>query len=108
MSWQVQRFVVSTSVALFNENDKRQGESTNNPTGDVPRVFAAADMERHGVKEEAIRPENDMADIAAATETATETAQERLGKLATAVVKELRKGIDVGNVAAARAQAIRR
>lgn len=38
----------------------------------------------------------------------TETAQERVGRLASAVVKELRKGVDVGSVAAARAQAIRR
>ncbi len=38
----------------------------------------------------------------------TETTQERMGRLASAVVKELRKGVDVGSVAAARAQAIRR
>lgn len=41
-------------------------------------------------------------------EAHTETPQERLARLATAVVKELRNGVDVGSTAAARAQAIRR
>lgn len=37
-----------------------------------------------------------------------ETVQERIGKLAAAVVDELQKGVNVGSIAAARAQAIRR
>lgn len=39
---------------------------------------------------------------------ATETGQEQLKRLAAALIRELRKGVDVGSVAAARAQAIRR
>lgn len=39
---------------------------------------------------------------------APETVQERLKSLAAAVVQELRKGVDIGSIAAARAQAIRR
>lgn len=109
MTWQAQRFILSTSVAVFNDNGNGQERSTINPTGDDPGVPGTAEMvERDGGKAEAIGSENAAADIAAATGTATETAQERLGKLATAVVKELRRGIDVGSIAAARAQAIRR
>lgn len=68
-------------------------------------------MEGRGAMDEAATSGvvvEDIAGNAAATETEAKTAKERLGKLATSVVKELRKGIDVGSIAAARAQAIRR
>lgn len=105
---QVQRFILSTSTALFNNNENGNGEDTNSPTDEVPGVPAFAEGQRHGANEEATRTENAVADIAAVAETKTGTVQERLGKFATAVVEQLRKGIDVGSIAAARAQAIRR
>ena len=84
-AWQVQRYIWSTSVVLFNDSDNGQvNKGANNS------------------------PETAEEEVTAAAEAEAETAQQRLAKLASGVVKELRKGIDVGSIAAARAQAIRR
>lgn len=107
-TWQVQRFILSTSAALFNDSDAGQAKAARNPDSDVLGVPASAEVERRGAMNEAERSKNAPAGSAAGAETESDTVQERLGKLATAVVRELRKGVDVGSTAAARAQAIRR
>lgn len=102
---------MSTSVAIFNDNDIDNGQEKKGAkplTGEALGVAAAAEGEWEGAINVSEVPENSEADIGAATETEAQTAQEWLGKLATAVVQELRKGIDAGSIAAARAQAIRR
>lgn len=82
---QVQQFVVSIAVP------DSSGFSTEGCLVDA----------RGGVEDDEERQ-------AVVAEAAAETAQERLKRLGTALVQELRKGVDVGGVAAARAQAIRR
>lgn len=81
---QVQQFTDSMTVADFNGSE----ENSNSIVG------------REGTEIDA--------GTAKAAPAAAETTQGRLKVLANAVFRELRKGIDVGNIAATRAQAIRR
>eukprot|EP00903_Cladosiphon_okamuranus_P013005 g12134.t2 len=110
LAYKVQRFVLSTNATLFNDSLNGRGNGANDPTVDCSGAPAATE-DGHGAMGEAVVSGATVADIvrnAVATETEAETAKERLGKLATSVVKELRKGVDVGSIAATRAQAIRR
>eukprot|EP00752_Nemacystus_decipiens_P007659 g6847.t1 len=107
LAYKVQRYILSTSAALFNDDDNRQEKGAGDlVVGALEAPVAAEGKSHEAMMDEDITPEIAEADITAPAET--ETPQERLGKLATAAVKELRKGVDVGSVAAARAQAIRR
>ncbi|CAM9277017.1 unnamed protein product, partial [Ectocarpus fasciculatus] len=109
LAYRVQQFIQTASEAVFNSpGGEDNPHSINNVqtaaidngsrtavTGPASTVSTAA-------------AETDMSEASMKETTTTETAQGRLGRLAAAVVKELRSGVDIGSVAAARAQAIRR
>lgn len=84
-------------MAVFNSSPG--GRNARKPTDDGLGA-ATVEEKMDAAKEEEADAGNAEADA--------ETAQEWLGRLATVVVKELRKGVDVGSTTAARAQAIRR
>lgn len=88
---------MSASVAVFNSS---AGGRDARKQIDDGLGAATIGAEMNAANEEVADTGNAEADA--------ETAQEWLGRLATVVVKELRKGVDVGSTAAARAQAIRR
>ncbi|CAM9258641.1 unnamed protein product, partial [Hapterophycus canaliculatus] len=110
LSYQVQQFIASVEGAVFNTTGetitKRSAANVHDGFGNELEATTAADAA------DAQKNKTTVAEGEARTESGrdreAETAQKLIGRLATAVIQELRKGVDVGTVAAARAQAIRR
>ncbi|CAB1111351.1 unnamed protein product [Ectocarpus sp. CCAP 1310/34] len=105
---QVQQFILTASGAVFNSPGGDNSHSINNvqhatiDNGSRTAVTGSAATVSNAAAE------TDMTEASMKETRTTETAQGRLGRLAAAVVKKLRSGVDIGSVAAARAQAIRR
>ncbi|CAN0363269.1 unnamed protein product, partial [Ectocarpus sp. 12 AP-2014] len=109
LAYRVQQFILTASGAVFNS----PGVEDNPHSMNNVQSAAIDDGSRTAVTGPAATPstaaaETDMSESSVKETTTTETAQGRLCRLAAAVVKELRSGVDIGSVAAARAQAIRR
>ncbi|CBN79766.1 conserved unknown protein [Ectocarpus siliculosus] len=109
LAYRVQQFILTASGAVFNshagEDNPHSINNVQNATidnGSKTAVSGSAATVSNAAAE------TNMSEASMKETTTTETAQGRLGRLAAAVVKELRSGVDIGSVAAARAQAIRR
>ncbi|CAM9583036.1 unnamed protein product, partial [Ectocarpus sp. 13 AM-2016] len=109
LAYRIQQFILTASGAVFNSPggednphsiDNVQSDAIDNGSRTAV-IGPAATVSTAGA-------ETDMSEASMKETTTTETSQGRLGRLAAAVVKELRSGVDIGSVAAARAQAIRR
>ncbi|CAM9194124.1 unnamed protein product, partial [Scytosiphon promiscuus] len=109
-AYQVQQFIASVDAAVFNGTGgaytkpsiaKVHSRFGNELEATAPDYVAAAQIDASVVDEGQTIAKSE-------SDGEPETAQNRVRRLASAVVQELRKGVDVGTVAAARAQAIRR
>lgn len=105
----VQQFILTASGAVFNSpGGEDNPHSINNVQNAVIDNGSRTAVTGPAATASTTAAETDMSEASMKETTTTETAQGRLGRLAAAVVKELRSGVDIGSVAAARAQAIRR
>lgn len=94
-SVQVEQFVASTDVR------ESSTELKEDEVGDIP-------AERAGVADAVGDPMGTVEDLTGEAKPETDQEPDRTQELAAIVAHELRKGVDVGDVTAARAQAIRR
>ena len=98
--------MLSASTAVFNSDAGAQDFQSLTEFG--PEAGAAAETKTNADKGEAEVAGDARTVVEPETASDLETAQQRIVRLASAVLNNLRKGVDVGSVAAARAQAIRR